>query len=157
MSLIWLILFEKNTILLKDLFNSMRFDKRRSLLCKALGQRFLSENIVVWKDMQSAFFICTCSLFLVLPLPLSLRPISSEETVWGKTYSWLPGVLPWLRWGDPWPSPSYMTWLTAFHLSLFLRSPGLWSPSAALCVTPCFLYPSVLFKWAPCSLRLPEC
>lgn len=66
--------------------------------------------------MQSAFFIYAFSLFLPPSPFLPLWPISSEETVWGKTYSRLLGVLPWLRKGDPWPSPSYMTWLTAFHL-----------------------------------------
>ncbi len=69
--------------------------------------------------MQSAFFICAFSLFLPPSPFLPLWPIGSEETVWGKTYSRLPGVLPWLRKGDPWPSPSYMTWHTAFHLSCF--------------------------------------
>lgn len=92
--------------------------------------------------MQSAFFICAFSLFLPPSPFLPLWPIGSEDTVWGKTYSRLPGVLPWLRKGDPWPSPSYMTWLTAFHLSRFSARRDV--------VRALSLFPSSLFGDDPC-------
>ncbi len=83
------------------------------------------------------------SLFFLPPSPfLPLWPIGSEETVWGKAYSQLPGVLPWLRKGDPWPSPSYMTWLTAFHLSRF--------SARGDAVRALSIFPSSLFGDDPC-------
>ncbi len=97
--------------------------------------------------MQSAFFICAFSLFLPPSPFLPLWPIGSEETVWGKTYSRLPGVLPWLRKGDPWPSPSYMTWHTAFHLSCFsAREPSAYFLHLSVVTTHVFCF--AVFYWS---------